>query len=67
MPVSGRFVPVLMLFIEQKLLAKLGYTFNGEDLDDYFIECFLTIEGEINKVLYGGRKSSGTGKSTRKH
>ena len=45
----------------------MGYTFDGEDLDDYFIECFLLIEGEINKALYGGRKSSSTSKPTRKH
>lgn len=67
MPISGRFTPILMLFTEQKILAKMGYTFDGEELDDYFIECFLLIEGEINKALYGGRKSSGTNKPTRKH
>lgn len=36
-------------FNHQKALAELGYTFNGEELDDYEVNVFTTIASLYDK------------------
>jgi len=44
---KGSIEPISSLYFSQKALAEMGYTFDGEKLDNFEAQCFLILSNEL--------------------